>query len=634
MIRAAGASLEVERNNAFFYGLRWPDRGCGWGIGGTIAADLAGLNPPTEYASAGIGISRAAARCSGTAWRRAAGCQYHRGAGPGSALPTGGEDQFFMELKDVYNFTQINPNTKGPDGLPLYSFLIPGNNTETDLTMFQDHSWGTNRVQWLGIFRNTNDIRWDPEQNSLQRGYARIYNKNSEINFGDYLVNYSNLTYNQNIKGVSLVHKFNEKWKFSANGGIFTDRWGSAFKDYIVGQPFTRAVAGFRGEYKMTPNKVIGVNFSEGHDLIGSVRPDLVNGLIGVNNQILSVNSKMEFGRHFSVDGEAAYSLTNPNIEQEHIEVGDWAARLDTRLREGWFTMRTTYTRMEPNFFAVNARQLSDLQDMGINLSEDAGSHLTIEESYRYTENDLKHQQPLGATIFKVPEVRFSFRRLPKLGRTLFDFGYRERRQTGPFDTPLNNGTGFIVRIPYADVSIPMGATLFSVGYEHRANDSTNDPTQSTGVNRVSVSLRSILDLGGWTFSPNFRYELEREVFFTAFGANDNRNIAAIMYIDAPKYFQLELIYRQVGAALFTECATTTTSQCGSFTNLAANMNVLLANGFGRPQYHAALTYKYRNSDSKQLIFSFDRNSNFFAAQGQAFDERVFAVTMLWRYKK
>jgi hypothetical protein len=181
---------------------------------------------------------------------------------------------------------------------------------------------------------------------------------------------------------------------------------------------------------------------------------------------------------------------------------------------------------------------------------------------------------------------------------------------------------------------VPLGATLFSVGYEHRAYDSVNDATQSTGVNRVSLGLRSILDWGGWTFSPNFRYEIERELFFTEFGANSNRNIAAILYIDAPKYFQMELIYREVGASLFTQCATTTTSQCGSFTTLPANVNVLLPNGFGRPQYHAALTYKYKNSDSKELIFAFDRNSNFFAVPGQAFDERVFSVTLLWRYKK
>src|ERR1035438_1479275 len=97
---------------------------------------------------------------------------------------------------------------------------------------------------------------------------------------------------------------------------------------------------------------------------------------------------------------------------------------------------------------------------MGITLTEEAGQHLTIDESYRYTENDVRHTQPLGATIFKVPEVRFSFRRIPHLGRTLFDFGYRERRETGPFDVATNNGTKIGARIPY---SLLPGPTRTSV---------------------------------------------------------------------------------------------------------------------------------------------------------------------------
>src|SRR6266404_6856448 len=90
---------------------------------------------------------------------------------PGSTLPTGGgEDQLFMELKFSYNYAQIN-DSLGPDGRPANSFLTPGNNVTTDLTYFQDHSWNSGRVQVLGIVRNTNDIRVDPEQNSFQRGY-------------------------------------------------------------------------------------------------------------------------------------------------------------------------------------------------------------------------------------------------------------------------------------------------------------------------------------------------------------------------------------------------------------------------------------------------------------------------------
>ncbi len=539
-----------------------------------------------------------------------------------------------MELKFSYNYAQIN-DSLGPDGRPANSFLTPGNNVTTDLTYFQDHSWNSGRVQVLGIVRNTNDIRVDPEQNSFQRGYFRFYSKTTEVNFGDYLVNYSRFTYNQNVKGVSLVKKFSDNLKLSGNIGLFADRWGSTFKDDILGKPFSRFVAGFRAEEKLSRNKVIGFNFSEGHDLVGSIRPDLQVGLIPINNQIVSVDTKMDFGRKFSIDGEAAYSLTNPNTELQHIEVGDWAARLDTRYRSGPLSIRTNYTRMEPNFLAVNARQLADLQDAGVNVGVDLGSHVTAEGSYRYTENDLKHDRPEGATIFKVPEVRFSFRRIPHAGRLLFDFGYRERRQTGPEITaPGVLNTDKAVRIPYADLSLPIGTTLATVGYEHRANTDHHDATQSTGVNRLSFSLRTIIDLGGWQISPLFRFETEREEFFTAFGVNNNRNIQGIVYVEAPKYWLGEFIYRQVGATLFTQCLVAVGTQCGGYTTLPVNTSVLLPSGFGRPQYRTALTYKFRNNTSREMIFSADRNSNFFAIPGRNFDERVFAVTLLWRYKK
>ena len=127
---------------------------------------------------------------------------------------------------------------------------------------------------------------------------------------------------------------------------------------------------------------------------------------------------------------------------------------------------------------------------------------------------------------------------------------------------------------------------------------------------------------------------MEREFFLQAVGANDNRNIQGILNIEAPKYFLFEAIYRQVGASLFSECVTTGTSQCGAFTALPAGYRVLLPSGFGRPQYRVAATYKIHNNDNRQIVVSLDRNSNFFALTGRDFDERIIAVTFLWRYKK
>ena len=57
-----------------------------------------------------------------------------------------------------------------------------------------------------------------------------------------------------------------------------------------------------------------------------------------------------------------------------------------------------------------------------------------------------------------------------------------------------------------------------------------------------------------------------------------------------------------------------------TFRTLPAGANVLLPSGFGRPQYRAALTYKFKNNDNRQLIFSLDRNSNYFALLNRDFE--------------
>ena len=165
---------------------------------------------------------------------------------PGAAagtLPTGGENQLFVEIGVGTNYTTVTPDLRDPaTGLPLRSFLTPGSNTVANLTYFQDHNWGSDkRVQVLGIFRNTNDPRVDPEQNSFQRGYIRFTTPGWEWNFGDYLVNYSRFTYNQNIKGIHVIRKFSDRFKVLANGGVFTDRWGSIFKDGLLGKQIGRA---------------------------------------------------------------------------------------------------------------------------------------------------------------------------------------------------------------------------------------------------------------------------------------------------------------------------------------------------------------------------------------------------------
>jgi hypothetical protein len=336
----------------------------------------------------------------------------------------------------------------------------------------------------------------------------------------------------------------------------------------------------------------------------------------------------------FSFDAEIAGSNTQADISQQLRKKADWGARFDSSTRKGPFFLKTTFTRLEPDFLSLNARQLADLQDIGVRGGFDLGSHVTVEGAYRQTSNNLRGIRTDGTTTFRVPEVRVSLRQVPGLGRSIFDVGYRVREQEGPKIAGQTFVQDKTTKIPFVEASIPLGSTLISAGYEHRDNHDGHFADQSSGTNRIYGSLRSIFDIKGWQISPNFRYEIERELFILVNGANDNRSILASLYVDAPKYFVLEMVYRQVGATLFSQCLTSGTDFCQSLRAIPAGTVVLLPSGFGRPAYRAALTYKIRNSEDRTIIFSFDRNQNYFALPDRNFSERVIAVTLLWRFKK
>ena len=555
---------------------------------------------------------------------------------PSAGIRGAGENQRFIEVKVGTNYTAIDPDLRGPDGRPVRSFLTPGSNTTADFTYFQDQAFGgSNRVQVLSIFRDNNDPRVDPESNSFQRGYVRLTTPHWEWNFGDYLVNYSRFTYNQNIKGVHVIRKFDSGFRLMANGGVFTDRWGSVFKDDLPGKPFTRVVAGLRAEQRFAGNNTIGVNFSHGRDLGDSIRRDLLGfGFISVDNQIVSLDTRLNFFKALSLDGEIAYSQTNPDTRFFKEKRKDYGARLDSSLRGGPFFLRTSYTRLMPSFLSINARQLADLQDGSVRGGFDLGRRVTAEASYRITSNDLRNERDEGSTVFRVPEVRFSFRQVPWMGRTIFEIGYRQRQQDGPFRTAFNAREDRTTRIPFAEMSLPISATLFSLSYEHRSNLDHRQPNETSSTNRYAASLRSIFNVGGWQFSPLLRYEIEHEGFFRVLGKNNNRTIQAAMLLEAPKYFTFEFLYRQIGATLFSECLTTPTDFCRQLVQLPPNSTVLLPTGFGRPAYRGAITYKLLNSEDRFIVFSFDHNNNFFALPGRNFRDRVIAVTLVFRFKR
>jgi hypothetical protein len=549
-----------------------------------------------------------------------------------------GENQQFIEIKVGADYTKIDPDVRDEQGRPARSFLTPGKNVTADVSYFQDHAFGSKRIQALAIYRNNNDPRVDPESNSLQRGYVRVSSPNWEWNVGDALIGYSRLTYNQNIKGLSVNRKFAGGFRLMANAGVFTDRWGSVWKDGLQGKPFTRAVAGLRAEQRIGQDKTIGFNISHGRDMQSSIRPDLQQfGLIPLNNQIASIDARLTFHRVFTVEGEWAYSQTNFDTRIYADKRKDYGGRLDTNLRVGRFFLRTNYVRLMPSFLSLNARQLADLQDETLRAGVDLSDSVTLEGSYRRTNNNLREQRPEGATVFRMPEVRMTFRNLAGLGKAIFEVGYRERQQDGPFraaDPLKGRKEDRRTPIPFAEVAIPLGNSLISVGFEHRMNQNNLVPSENTTANRWSGSLRSNFGLGRWTFAPMFRYEMEREEFFRVFGFNSNRSVLAAGYIDAPKYLAFEATYRALGASLFAECVEASGTPCNPMMPVVPGTTILLPSGFRRPAFHGAITFKLFNNEDRFIVVAIDRNTNFFALPGRDFNERVISLTFVYRVRR
>src|SRR5262249_2220950 len=107
----------------------------------------------------------------------------------------------FLEFRALSNLTRVTGVARDR------SFLTAGNNNAVDLSYLEDWGLGTHQVELLSTFRYTDDARIDPEHSSVQRAYLRISSPRSEYNFGDYLVSYSRLTYNQNLKGFHFVRQ-------------------------------------------------------------------------------------------------------------------------------------------------------------------------------------------------------------------------------------------------------------------------------------------------------------------------------------------------------------------------------------------------------------------------------------------
>lgn len=560
------------------------------------------------------------------------------------------QDQSLGEIRMMTRYTQIN-------GDQTRSFLDPGSNNLAEFNYFMDRRFlVTHRVQTLSMFRATDDYSIDPEKDSIQKGYVRIYSPKDEYIFGDALVNYSRLTFNQNIKGVSTSWLLGSHWKLSMVGGIFIDRWGSLYKD-LPTRPYMSRVAGSRLAFSPSRDFTLGWNFSASDDILSSL-PYAPLGSVPepASNRIGSMDFKLQ-KKNLRVIGEYGYSVTDfdsrgagapcsttdpngnlisipcdtrtpqPNVGYQ----GDWGAQVEASYRLHRLNLRASYVRFQPNFASINARQIADLEDILFRPGYDFTDWLSIDGTMRYSGNDLKNQLPYKTTLWG-PEARVLLHDLSFYRRAVLEMGYRDRIvSSGNYTTAPTATTGTVdsyVRGPYAELTIPVSTTFMTIGYERRNLVDKVLASNSSNTNRYYAGLRGVYDFGGWHINPSFRWELERQSQRPFLDYNpivdqleydSNRLDTVSLVIEPPKWFIIEGGFR---AATATITAATTDVPA-----------VFYPNGYSRPSYRAQLTYKIRNDENTLVIFTFERNNNFYYTSPN-FDERMMGVTLVWKFGK
>lgn len=554
------------------------------------------------------------------------------------------QDQELGEIRMMSRYTEIGGDT-------TRSFLDPGLNDLAEFNYFMDRRFlVTHRVQTLAMFRATDDYSIDPEKISLQKVFVRFYSPKDEYIFGDALVNYSRLTFNQNIRGGVASWLLSDNWKLSIAAGTFIDRWGSYYKD-LPGRPYVSALGGARLAYSPNRNVTVGFNFSASSDILSTL-PYTPVGTVPTpaSNEVASVDLKVQ-QKNFRVNGEFAFARSNFDIRDDSNlcqdasgnlvtcndqlpqptagPQSDWGAQVEASYRKQKFNLRASFVRFQPNFFATNARQISDLEDMLVRPGYDLTDWLSVDGTMRYSINDLSNQLLYRTTLWG-PEGRFLFHDLPFYRRMVLEVGYRDRMvYSGNYSEPPSQ-TGTVdryVRGPYAEVTVPVSTTFLTIGYERLGTVDNVNASQTYNTNRFYAGLRGVYDWRGWHINPSVRWELEHQggmpfqdltpPLYT-FEYDSNRLNTVNLIVEAPKWFILEGGFRSASATL---------------TGATSVPELYYPNGYSRPSYRAQVTYKVKNDENMLVIFSFERNSNFFYTSPN-FDERVEGVTLVYKFGK
>jgi hypothetical protein len=624
--------------------------------------------------------------------------------------------QTYVELRYTVDTTDIQGNRER-------SFLHEGINHTAEFSFFTSEPIGDlHRLEILGVGRYTNNPQVDPQRNSLQRAYVRLQGPSFEVNLGDALVNFSRLSFNQNVKGLTVSKKMLPRLKVIGTVGFFVDRWASLYRNYTFfgdpmaqpspvspGKPYSRFVAGTRVEQQFGRSNWLAVNWSHGKDLQQSL-PDATlacldpsNGAIAilaintgcpageseivgfrrpfeeaVNNDVLSADTNLEYAPlRFGIRGEFAYSWSSggmppvganssnfvcapvPPIVGADVldarcfagQVEDWAGRLEAHQRIKRLTWRTDYSRFEPNYFSANARQIRDLQDFNFRGEYELTRNVSVIGSWRRSNDNLNGQRNF-TNVVRAPEGRLVIHELPFYRRMAIEMGYRERNldtpgTPGPLDAQKRS-----TRIPFLTLIVPMHAATFSFDYEHRHEINALTPQLSTDTDRFATAYRAHYSWGRWEFSPSARFEIERldknvplnaalsptDVtlifpgdFFAAY--DTNRTIHAGFLLDTPRYIRIEGNFKEFnGLALSPLQVSAQLNPQVPFLNFNQ--------GFRRPSWRAAVTYKIGNDENRTVTAFYVRTNNFFptgdptAPDLRSFRETVIGGSIVLRFRK
>ncbi len=289
---------------------------------------------------------------------------------------------------------------------------------------------------------------------------------------------------------------------------------------------------------------------------------------------------------------------------------GDWGARLEGSWRYRKLSLRSSYVRYQPNFASINARQISDLEDFAFRSSYDLTNWLTVDGTVRHSNNDLKKQLPFETSLWG-PEAKFVLHDLAFYKRATMELGYRHRTVSAS-DGSIDR----FVRTPYVDLTLPVSKLFLNVGYERRQAQDLISASQTSNTDRVYFGVRGIFDVADWEINPTLRWELERQSHRPGLDSipldflldrDSNRLSSVALFIQAPKYIMIEAGFRDSSATIFGP------------------------NGFSRPQYKTAITYKFRNDENTLFTFGFERNNNYYFTSPN-YDERIWSGTIVYRF--